>query len=254
MILGSSISAQTVLVTEIESEEGQRLEFKVEGPVGDYVIEWTNDLRSEENWTHLYSKGSDGELLEISDPFSESSVGKFYRIRVLAESEGLHIHGDFAREIHASINLTELQTALGVSLAESDKVLTPLDNLTGARRNARVYAAIVAGFSKLAQGIRDSFDVGNRPSTEEIISAIFEDLASGILDGRNSLDEQIEIGSTGKSLGEFSNQNLVERIEAVKASMDGLGNIVVELNEDGRLSTAVPADWSNFCWGSADWQ
>jgi hypothetical protein len=246
--------APSLLITAIEADENDRIKILVEGPAGDYIIESTDDLKSEGNWSDLFRRGLDGTESEIVDPFSETSLGKFYRIRVLTAADGFHITGEFAQALETGISYADLQSTFGLTFMQTDAFLPPVDDLSGAARNARVYAAAIAGLSKIAQCIRDSFEPGSQPTTGEIITALSEDLASGELDGRNSLNELIEIGTTGKTLDEYTEQDFIDKLNDIQSTMDGLHNVVFSEREGGSFSTAVPADWSDFCWGSADWQ
>ena len=93
------VEAQSLLITSIEADENDRIKIMVEGPAGDYVIESTEDLGSEAGWGDLFRRGLDGCESEIVDPFSETSMGRFYRIRVFPAADGFHINGEFSQNL-----------------------------------------------------------------------------------------------------------------------------------------------------------
>lgn len=242
-----------VRISSLSIGDDGKIRIVLDGSAGEYVVQSSDDL-SPDQWVGLCRIGSDGSTKEVSEPVEEDARQRFYRIVSVPQANDFHLTGTYAQAVVNAVDYADLQAAFGLAFTQQEAVLPDADALSVAMRNARVYAATVAGLSLLAQDIRDSFAQGSQPSAAEVAAALAADLASGVLNGQNSSGQAIEIGSTGAFLSSFTEQDFIDRVEQVKGLLPGIYNVAFTTAGGGALAPAVPADWGNFYWDSSDWQ
>lgn len=229
------------------NSENQEFNFDVSSPPGELVVEGSCDL---ETWFPVLPMGADGNPIGLSDS-TENEIC-FYRIRAFLDTGGQHLDGLLAQQLRADIPFNDLKVVLGLSAATAPGTpITVVRDLPTASRDQRAYAAAIAILSILGQQLLDSMDP--QPSLADIAAALATDLASGVLNGLDSLGQAIEIGSSGVFLPEYTDQDLTAVIDDLDNQLSGLRN-VEHIVTAGVLTTTIPAAWTLFYWDSAEWQ
>lgn len=254
-----------ISLTSIEANTEVRLQAT--GADGEYVVEASTDLKV---WEQLRIYGSNGEARELNAPFDPEEP-RFYRLSYWLSSDGFHVEGSFAQLLATGIigAGSNTWTALGFDFDPSQLAMPTAGELPAAARNVRVLAAAVGSLSILAQELRDTLQP--TPTNAEVANALLEDLASGKLDGLGPDGQAVPVGEspipaapTGaepmpksnppRVLPQLATQDLLDGVNALKANLPGLEDIVFADSGDGTISVAVPAKWDSFLWDTADWQ
>ena len=234
-------------ITSAGQTESGDFELSVEGPVGELLIEWTEDLQT---WIPLVPLGSTGAPVQASD--TADLAAKFYRATSFPDSDDTHLSGPMAQALVSGVAYSDLQSVFGLGAGPPVSPVTTVRDLPTAGRDARLYAAVIGLLSVMATDLQATIDPS--PSSSDLASAFAEDLASGSLNGRNASGQLIEIGSSGSFVPEYTQQDLLTAAASLGDELSGLRNIAFEASGGGQVSTLAPSDWNLFYWDSADWQ
>jgi hypothetical protein len=245
-------------ITSLTIDDG-KVNIEIDGPAGEYIVERSLNLKSG-NWTQLTRLFGDGSTKDFVDPYDLDIDSKFYRILAVPAADELHLTGEYAAALETALPYSDLQSTFGLNFPEGEAIIPAGDDLSFSTRNARIYAATIAALSKLAKDLHESFPLASRPSLAEIVAALIEDMEDGNLDGdKNGAAVQIE--TTGTFLPAYTEQDFLNALNDVKATIPGLYNVYFTGSdagaaagaESGTFTPSTPAIWGDFYWGSSDW-
>jgi len=249
-----------------------KVEIDLSGPAGEYKVQASSSLQAED-WVQLSRRATNGSAQRFDDPLDLTVGRRFYRLEVVPSADEFHLNGPFAVALVEALDYGNLQVTFGLDFAANEAVIPAGNTLSFSSRNSRIYSAVIAALSKLAQDISDSFAEEDRPSAATIAAAIAEDLEDFNLDGRNN-GIPVAIEDTGFVLPEYLASDFLAALDEVKEAIPGLYNVfftsdgsevvssmaIVDFafasqsTSGGMFTAFASAMWGDFYWDSSDWQ
>jgi hypothetical protein len=249
-----------VKLTSLTIDDDGKVNIEIDGPAGEYIVECSLDLKPD-SWTQLTRLFGDGSTKDFVDPYDLDIDSKFYSILAVPAADEFHLTGEYAAALETALSYSDLQSTFGLNFPEGEAIIPAGDDLSFSTRKARIYAATIAALSKLAKDLHESFPLASRPSLAEIVAALIEDMEDGNLDGDKN-GAAVQIGTTGTFLPAYTEQDFLNALNDVKATIPGLYNVYFTGSdagaaagpESGTFTPSTPAIWGDFYWGSSDWQ
>lgn len=268
---GSVLAESDARLSGLQIANG-KVEIDLIGPAGEYKVQASSNLQADD-WVQLSRRATNGGTQRFDDPLDLTVGRRFYRLEVVPSADEFHLNGPFAVALVAALDYGNLQVTFGLDFAAEEAVIPDGNTLSFSSRNSRIYSAVIAALSTLAEGISDSFEEVDRPSAAVIAAAIAEDLADFNLDGRNN-GTPVAIGETGFVLPEYVAADFLAALDEVKAAIPGLYNVFFTSDgpevvpsmaigdfafasqgtSGGMFTAFTSATWGDFYWDSSDWQ